>query len=227
MINDYVNKNVLITGASKGIGKTIKEMFEERGACVCAPSRAELELSDPKSVDAYLNSNADKKIDVIILCAGVNRKTPIEKITDEIMNETFQVNLFSSIRIIQQYIDRMKDEKKGKILFISSLYAIVSKEDRIPYSCSKNAITGLVKTLALECAPYGICVNAVAPGYVLTEMTQRNLSKGEIEEIKELIPMKRLQEKEEIAELVLFLSSDRNKSITGQVIPVDGGFLCR
>jgi 3-oxoacyl-[acyl-carrier protein] reductase len=121
----------------------------------------------------------------------------------------------------------MKDNREGKIILISSLYATVTKEGRLSYASSKHAITGLVKSLAVELAPYDICVNAVAPGYVMTEMTKQNLSSQEIENIKEMIPMGRFQKPEEIANAVMFLGSEWNKSITGQTLNIDGGFLCK
>ena len=104
---------------------------------------------------------------------------------------------------------------------------MVSRERRLAYSASKNACIGVVKTTALELAPYNIMVNAVAPGYVMTDMTKRNLSDKEIKEIECLIPTRRFQSEEDIASAVLFLCSDMNNSITGQVLAVDGGFLCR
>ena len=224
---DYCGKKVFITGASRGIGKVICNMYEEGGAYVCAPSREELDLSQPCSVENYLEQNSDKEYDILIFCAGVNNKSSIESIEEQNLHETFQVNLFSSIEIIKKYIKKMRSKNMGKIIFISSLYAFVSREERLSYCCSKNAITGLVKTLALEGAPNNICVNAVAPGYVYTEMTEKNLSENELENIRNLIPMSRLQEATEIADAVAFLSSDKNKSITGQILAVDGGFLCR
>ena len=121
----------------------------------------------------------------------------------------------------------MKNKQKGQIIYISSLTAIVAKEGRISYATSKNAITGLTKTLALELAPYSICVNAVAPGYVLTDMTHKNLTEDEIIKIKNDIPTGKFQEPEEIANFVMFLCSEYNQSITGQLISIDGGFLCK
>lgn len=227
MSTEFMGKRVFVTGASRGIGRAIRNMYEEGGAYVCAPLRKELDLSNPSSVTNYLQENSDKDYDILIFCAGVNNKSPIETINAENLQETFQVNLFSSIEIIKKYIEKMKNRNSGKIIFISSLYAFVSREERLSYCCSKNAITGLVKTLALECAPNNICVNAIAPGYVYTEMTAKNLSKVELEDIRNLIPTNRLQEEVEIADAVAFLSSDKNKSITGQILAVDGGFLCR
>lgn len=218
---------VFITGASKGIGKAIAEMYVERGARVTAPTRQTLNLASADSVGAYIMENADAAFDIMIFCAGVNNKASIEDVTSENMLETYQVNLFSSVQLLKYYVRKMKEKGKGKIIFISSLYSMVSREERISYSSSKSAITGLVKTLALELAPDNICVNAVAPGYVMTEMTRKNLTKEDVAEIERMIPTHRFQQPEEIAEVVLFLSSDRNMSITGQLLAVDGGFLCR
>ena len=223
---DYTGKTVFITGASRGIGQAIANSFVEAGACVIAPKRKELDLSDQEKVDKYLREHTETNASVFVFCAGMNPKSDIDHIVMEDVKETFQVNLFSTIQIIKQYIPVLKKNKKGKIIFITSLYASVSREERSSYTSSKHAITGLMKTLALELAPYNICVNAVAPGYVMTEMTKKNLSEKEIMEIQEKIPTKRFQKAEEIASAVLFLGSDKNESITGQTINIEGGFLC-
>ena len=121
----------------------------------------------------------------------------------------------------------MKEQRWGRILLISSLYALISKEQRIPYSMSKNALTGLAKTLSLELAPMSVLTNCIAPGYVMTEMTKKNLKKEDIDEIVSNTPTGRLQTEKEIADLALFLCSGLNQSITGQLIAVDGGYTCR
>ena len=121
----------------------------------------------------------------------------------------------------------MRRRKKGKILLISSLYALISRERRIAYSSSKSALTGLMRTLALELAGDQILVNAVAPGYVMTDMTTQNLTQAEIASISAQIPTGRFQTEDDIAQLAAFLCSDANRSITGQLIAVDGGLTCR
>lgn len=223
---DFDNQVVFLTGGSRGIGKTIKENFEMNGASVIAPSREELNLSDANSINNYLNSN-EIEPSVFIFCAAVNPKNVIENLDMDKIENTFQVNLFSSVQILKHYIPKMKEKKSGKIVFITSLYSTVTREGRIPYTSSKHAIAGLMKTLALELAPFDICVNAVAPGYVMTDMTRQNLSLKEIKEIETNIPTKRFQTEQEIADVVMFLCGTQNKSITGQTIYVDGGFLCR
>lgn len=219
-------KNVLITGASRGIGKCLKENFQASGAVVVAPGRSEMDLNDVHSIERYIDKNC-QQIDVFIHCAGVNLKADIEQINESLVNEVFQVNTFSAVEIIKGIIPYMKKQRWGRILLISSLYAIVSRERRIAYSMSKNALTGLAKTLSLELAPMSILTNCVAPGYVMTEMTQQNLSKAELEEIITDIPAGRLQTEQEIADIAMFLCSDFNQSITGQLIAVDGGFTCK
>lgn len=223
----FKGKKVFITGASRGIGKQIAKQFEKAGAIVNAPTRAQLDLADGNSVQNYLNREEEQDYSILIFCAGVNPKNEIENMTMQDVYDTFQVNVFSSMQIIKHFVSKLKRKNGVKVVFITSLYSFVSKEGRIPYASSKHAITGLVKTLALELAPYDICVNAVAPGYVMTEMTKKNLSEQEIEAIKSMIPTGRFQDPGEIADAVMFLASDNNRSITGQTLVVDGGFLCR
>ena len=222
----FDNKTVFITGASRGIGLEIKKSFEDGGAKVIAPTRKEMDLSDPDSVEHYLNS-INEGVDIVVHCAGINLLSGIEEVTDDMMIESFNVNLLSALKIIKNYTAGMKERRFGRVVFISSLYSIVSRERRIAYSTTKTALLGLTRSLALELAPYNIMVNCVAPGYVMTDMTRINLSEEEIKKIEENIPTGRFQEAAEIGETVAFLCADTNKSITGQSIFVDGGFLCR
>lgn len=224
---NFEAKKVFITGGSRGIGKTIKQLYKTSGAMVYAPTHKELDLSDINSVNGYLTANRYIEPDIFVHCAGINELADIHEIDQSILTRVFQVNLFSAVSLINQFATGMKARGEGKIVFISSLYAIIARERRIAYSASKNALTGLMKTLALELAPYNIMVNGVAPGYVMTEMTQKNLSAAEIEHIKKAIPTGRFQSETDIANMVLFLTSEMNCSITGQLIAVDGGFTCR
>lgn len=222
----YEGKTVFITGGSRGIGNNIKIYFQKRGANVVAPSRSELDLSSRDSIGSYLINNKELNPDIIVHCAGLNIKSEISDVSLTDVDSVFQTNYYSIVQIIKEMIPKMK-KKGGKIVLITSLYSFVSKEGRLSYSSSKNALVGLCKTLSLELAPFDIMINCVAPGYVMTDMTKNNLSVDEIESIKESIPTKRFQTEEEISSIVGFLCSDENKSITGQSIAVDGGFLCR
>ena len=222
----FENQCVFLTGGSRGIGKEIRNNFVQKGAKVIAPSRSELELSEPQSVIHYIENNPDLKIDCFVHCAAINELAGIEEISSEVLERGYQVNVMSAVKLIQAFVPYMK-EKGGKIVFITSLYSLVSREERIAYSASKSALLGVMRTLALELAPYNILVNAVAPGYVLTHMTEKNLSVSERKKIEEMIPTGRFQDEKEIADVVSFLCSEENRSITGQQIVVDGGFLCR
>ena len=227
MFADFSGKKIFITGASRGIGKTICHSFIKQGADVIAPTRQELDLSDRNSVERYIASADRLPVDIFIHCAGLNMLAGIKEINSSILDKVFQVNCFSSVELIKAFAPGMRDKKWGRIIFISSLYALVSKENRIAYSSSKTALTGLMKTLALELAPDNILVNAVAPGYVMTDMTRQNLNDEDIKRIQENIPTGRFQSEQDIANLVAFLCSEYNQSITGQLVAVDGGFTCR
>lgn len=216
-----------LTGGSRGIGKAIKESLEKAGISVIAPAREELDLSNSESITKYLENNKNLTTDIFIHCAGINELAGIEEISQELILRVFQVNYNSAVQLLNSFVPSMKKKEYGKIVFVSSLYGIVSRERRIAYSSSKNALNGLCKSLALELAPYNILVNSVAPGYVMTDMTKKNLSEEEIGNIEKNIPTGRFQSEEEIAEAVTFFCSEKNKSITGQLLAVDGGFLCR
>ena len=125
---------------------------------------------------------------------------------------------------MKNFSTQMIQKQYGRVVIISSLYAFLSKERRIAYSSSKNAITGFVKSTAIELAKNNILINAVAPGYVMTDMTSKNLMESEIEELKIKIPTGRLQSEKDIANACMFLCSDYNQSITGQLLVVDGGY---
>ena len=223
---DLTGRTAFLTGASRGIGKRIKEVLEAAGSTVLAPGRGELDLACPEQVAHYIEMHPHE-IDLFIHCAAINPLAGMEEIQLPLLLETFQVNLFSAVQLLRGYIGGMKRNGWGRVLFISSLYALISKERRIAYSASKSALTGLTRSLALEFGRENILVNAVAPGYVMTDMTEKNLSKAEIEAITAQIPQGRMQSEDDIANLVAFLCSDLNQSITGQLIAVDGGLTCR
>jgi 3-oxoacyl-[acyl-carrier protein] reductase len=219
--------SVFITGGSRGIGKSIVRTFTDNGANIVAPARSELDLESNADIDRYFGERPAPEVDAAVFNAGINIISPLEDYDISDYVKVFQVDVFSSVRILKYLLPGMKARANGKIVFVSSLYASVSREGRGAYSSAKTALTGLVRTLTLECAPCGIMVNAVAPGYVMTDMTRANLSESEIDGIKSLIPTGRFQTEQEIADLTYFLCSEKNRSITGQLITIDGGFICR
>ena len=217
-------KNILVTGTSKGIGKAIKNELVHNGYNCIAPTRAELDITDQESIKKFFDT-CGLQIDGLVNNAGINILGNIESICDNEINEMINTNLVAPLKLIQHVIPGMKLNKYGKIVNISSIWGVRSKEYRTLYSSTKFGINGLTKSLARELGEYNILVNSVAPGYVNTEMTQINVPLDEQKKIKELIPLKRFAQPDEIAKLVVFLISDNNSYITGQTIIADGGFL--
>lgn len=217
-------RKVLITGGSRGIGKAIAKKFSENGYEVVTPLRNELNLLDESSVKKYIDNNKDVYFDVIINNAGINDISILEDITDEEIHNMMQVNLIAPIFLLRGFVGVMKKNNYGRIVNIGSIWSVVSKGGRCIYSATKNGIHGVTNTLAVELAPYNILVNTVCPGFTMTELTKKNNSPEAIDEICEDIPIGRMAEPEEIAEVIYFLGDEHNSYITGQKIVVDGGF---
>lgn len=214
----------LITGGSRGIGKAIAQKFQENGYEICIPSREELELSSDESVSHFVSDHRDMTFDVIINNAGINEINKIENITDNELKAMMNINLISPIKLLRGFVENMKKQNYGRIVNIASIWAVVSKEGRCVYSATKNGIHGVTNTLAVELAPYNILVNTVCPGFTLTELTKKNNTQAEIADISRDIPMGRMADPKEIAEVVYFLCGENNTYLTGQKISVDGGF---
>lgn len=215
--------NVLITGASRGIGKAAADAFLKMNYTVFSPGRDELDLSNHKSVNAFIKKH-ELDFDIIINNAGVNEIALLEDISDENIKQTLQINLIAPIKLLRGLIKRMKNNRFGRIVNIGSIWAVVSKCGRMTYCASKNALHGVSNTLALELAPFNILVNTVCPGFTATELTSKNNTKEQIAEIEKNIPLGRMARPEEIAAVIAFLGSEQNTYITGQKIVADGGF---
>ncbi len=217
-------KRVFITGGRRGIGKAVVNRFEKAGYEVTAPVREELDLNSPESIRKYLAEHADETYDVIINNAGCNDIHEIEQVTDDEIETMINVNLVAPMKLIRGMVGSMKAQHYGRIVNIGSIWASVSKAGRCVYSATKNGIHGITNTLAVELAEYNILVNTVCPGFTMTELTKKNNTPEQIRQISEDIPMGRMAEPEEIAEVIYFLASERNTYLTGQKILVDGGF---
>lgn len=217
-------RTVLITGGSRGIGLAIANKFKKEGYHVITPTRHELDLLDIKSVKHFVEEHKNTFFDCIINNAGINEINNIDKITDEELTDTLQINLISPIMLLRGLTGKMKENQYGRIINIASIWAVVSKPGRCAYSASKNGLHGVTNTLALELAPYNILVNTVCPGFTLTELTKKNNSPEEMKQMESMVPLGRLAQPVEIAEVVYFLGSESNTYLTGQKINVDGGF---
>lgn len=213
----------LITGASRGIGRAVADRFEELGARVLAPSRADLDLSDPAATDRYL-ATIDEPIDILVNDAGVNTLAGLGETSDELLRSTLEVNLIAPLRLARALAPSMAQRGWGRVVNISSVWAVVAKERRLPYIVSKTGLNGLTRAMAVEFGSGGVLVNAVAPGFVMTEMTTKNNTEDELDAIARTVPLRRLAQPQEIAELVAFLASSRNSFMTGQIVVCDGGY---
>jgi NAD(P)-dependent dehydrogenase (short-subunit alcohol dehydrogenase family) len=222
----YEASTALITGASRGIGAAIAARLQGEGIRVLSPLSKALDLLSSVSIDRYL-STLTQPIDILINNAGINRLGSIDEISSTDFEDVIQINLLGHFRLTQGLVKGMKARRYGRIVNISSIWSLVSRERRMAYSATKAAINGLTRAQALELAPYNILVNALAPGYVNTDLTKKNNTSAELEAIATQIPLGRLAEPSEIAECVAFLCSPKNSYITGQVIAIDGGYLCK
>jgi len=216
---------IFITGASRGIGLSIATLFLENGYSVIAPTRAELDLSDITSVRNYITLHSND-IDVLINNAGINPLQGILEITYENYMEIFQTNLFSGLELIKWCVPYWLKKRSGHVINISSIWGSVSKPKRLLYGATKSALNNITKNLALELGEYNVLVNAIAPGFINTELTRLNNTSAELEKIREQIPLKRLAEPDEVAKLAFFLGT-QNSFITGQTIHIDGGYTCQ
>ena len=219
-------QTALVTGASRGIGAAIAARLQAEGCRVLQPSRELLELSSEESIETFL-SGLSGHVDIVVNNAGINRLGSLDEIPSGDFEEVLRINLLAPFQLVRGMAKGMKARRYGRIVNVSSIWSLVTRERRVTYSAAKAGLNGLTKALALELAPYNILVNAVAPGYVNTELTRKNNSPAELEDITKQIPLGRLAEADEIAELVTFLCSPRNSYITGQVIVIDGGDLCK
>jgi len=220
------SKTALVTGASRGIGKSIKEVLSNDGVEIVSPSRDELDLSSSESIDEFL-SNLTTDIDIIINNAGILKVGEPEDFSTDDLNDILQVNVIAPFKIISGTIEKMKMQNFGRIVNISSIWGQKSKKGRTLYSSSKAALDALTRSFAIELAPYNILVNSVAPGYIETDMLKQYNTEEELSIIRDTIPMNRFGKKIEIAELVKFLCSEKNSYITGQILTIDGGFVCK
>ena len=220
------SKIALITGASRGIGKSIKEVLSKDGIEIISPNRNELDLSSSESIDKFL-SQTSADIDIIINNAGILKVGEHNEFSSDDFHEILQVNVVAPFKIISGFVEKMKIHSFGRIVNISSVWGQKSKKGRTLYSSSKAALDALTRSLAIEFASCNILINSVAPGYIETDMLKQCNTEEELSIIRDTIPMKRFGKKIEIAELVRFLSSEDNSYITGQVFTIDGGYTCK
>lgn len=240
-----MNKVIIITGASKGIGKEIAKELAKQGHIIIAnynksekeilELKKELEeknikieifkadVSKKEEVSKLVNYVIEKykKIDVLINNAGISQIKEFTQITDEDWNNMINTNLNSVFYMSQETCKNMIHNKKGCIINISSIWGTIGASCEVHYSVSKAGVDALTKSLAKELGPSNIRVNSIAPGIIDTEMN-KHLTKEEIEYLKEEIPLERIGKTQDIARCVKWLIED--EYTTGQVISINGGW---
>jgi len=219
-------RTALVTGGARGIGAAIARRLEDSGYRIIAPPRTALDLASPASIDAYLAAHGSQAVDVLVNNAGINTLRAIPEIDKKTWGEMLQVNLSAALRLTQAFAPGMAERGWGRILNVVSIFALVTRERRAAYSITKAALAALTRTAAVEFGPRGVLVNALAPGYVDTELTRRNNPPDAIAAIEATIPLRRMAQASELAEVAAFLVSDANSYLTGQTVVVDGGFTC-
>ena len=238
-------KVALITGAAQGIGKSIALLLAQNGANIVVSDinleRAEetareiesngskamavkVDVANLKEVEQMVEAVLEKfgKIDILVNNAGITRDKLILRMTEEDWDAVLNVNLKGTFNCTKVVVRHMAKQRSGKIISIASVVGEMGNAGQANYSASKAGVIGLTKTIAREFAQRRINVNAIAPGYIETPMTEILPEKVK-EELKSLIPMERLGKPEDVAEAVLFLVSEESNYITGQVLNVNGG----
>ncbi|GHB58822.1 3-oxoacyl-[acyl-carrier-protein] reductase [Persicitalea jodogahamensis] len=242
------NKTALVTGASRGIGRAIAIKFAQEGADVAFTFLssvekgqalvAELEAfgvrakgyrsdaSDFQAADQLITDVVADfgKLDVLVNNAGVTRDALLMRMSEEQWDTVMNINLKSVFNLTKAAIKTMMRAKSGSIINITSVVGIMGNAGQANYAASKAGIIGFSKSVALELGSRNIRSNAVAPGFIETEMTDAIEAKA-LEEWKQSIPLKRGGKPEEVADACVFLGSDMSRYITGQVLQVDGGML--
>ena len=242
------NKNILITGGSRGIGKSIVEVLVKNGANVgftfTSSDQAannickELNSKDTKCIayksdaskldecEELVNSFLDdfETIDVLINNAGITKDNLLMRMSEEDFDKVIEVNLKSVFNMTKACQRVFLKNRQGSIINMSSVVGVKGNAGQSNYAASKSGIIGFSKSIAQELGSRNIRCNVIAPGFIKTEMTD-NLSESIIEGWTENIPLKRPGESNDVANLCLFLASDLSDYITGQVINVDGGLL--
>ena len=243
-----MSKVALITGGTRGIGKAIAIKFAQNGYNLVINYREENEelinfkkeleqngintlfiqgdVTDFERWGEIAKEVIEKmgKIDILVNNAGITKDTLLLRMSEEDFDRVITVNLKGTFNVTKQVIPYMAKQRKGKVINVSSVIGIIGNSGQANYAASKAGIIGFTKSCAKEFASRNVLVNAIAPGFIKTDMTNV-LSDSIKENINNQIPLKRQGEATEVANLVYFLGSDDNTYITGQVINIDGGLV--
>ena len=239
-------KVAVITGGTRGIGNAIAKKYAENGANLAIiatkdneKAQAAIEELKKNGTDVKLYlcdiKNADQVasvseailadfggVDIVVNNAGITRDNLLPGLSIADIDDVIDINLKGTMYVTRSFIRNFIKRKGGNIINISSVVGLMGNKGQANYAASKAGIVGFTKTVAKEYGRKNIRCNAIAPGYIATEMTAQ-LSEAQTEELKKQLPLTRLGTPEDIAELALFLASEKSSYITGEVIKVDGG----
>ena len=244
-MSNNTKRIAIVTGGGSGLGYAIAEKFTQSGieTIIAGRDKEKLnsakeklgplchamscDLSDLSSIPAFINTIIKQfgQIDILVNNAGINMKKEFTEVTDEDFQKIITTNLTSVFSISREVVKHMLDKKSGCIINISSMAAQYGLPKVIAYSASKTAIDGMTRAMAVELSPKGIRVNAIAPGFIYSDMTAKALDSDPERKAKVFsrTPMGVMGQASDIGDAALFLASDAAKYITGVVLPVDGG----
>jgi 3-oxoacyl-[acyl-carrier protein] reductase len=232
-------KTALVTGASRGIGRAIALDFKEKGYSVIGTATSEggaaelndigiqgyvLDLNSHESIDSFWQRLEDnnQNISLLVNNAGITRDNIVLRMSDEEWSDIMNVHLYGTFQLCKRSLKMMLKSKWGRIINISSASASIGNRGQSNYAAAKAGVEAFTKSLAKEVGKRDITINAVAPGFISTDMTENNDGVNEDYLIKE-IPLGRFGEPAEVANLVTFLCSEEASYITGQTIHINGG----
>ena len=238
-------KVAIVTGGGSGLGLAISEKFTQAGIETVIVGRDESKLKQAKeklgehcypmacdlsnlsSIPSFINDVIKQfgQIDVLVNNAGINMKKEFTEVTDEDFQKVITTNLSAVFAVSREVVKQMLKQGSGSIINISSMAAQYGLPKVIAYSASKTAIDGMTRAMAVELSPKGIRVNAIAPGFIITDMTDKALNSDPERKSKVFnrTPMGYMGQPSDIGDAALFLAGDASKYITGVVLPVDGG----
>ena len=231
----FRDRKLLVTGGTGSIGSSICNYFNDNGCKEIYSTTTNMnkvksdqdyvkfkEIDLNKLENLNLDHLLDIDIDYLVLNAGVNRDNIFFRMSTEDWDNVINVNLNSSFHLLKHFTKKMIKKRFGRIVFISSVVAYTGNAGQVNYTASKAAISGIVKSLALELSTRNITVNSVAPGFIQSNMTDK-LNEDQKNAILDRIPMKKLGNPDDIAKAVGFLCSENADYITGQTLHVNGG----
>jgi len=229
-----VSRSVLVTGGNRGIGRAIAEAFIAQGDAVAVTTRTgdapegafgvACELTDPASVEAAFAAVEEHQgpVEVLVANAGITKDTLLLRMSEQDWSAVIDTNLTGSFRLAKRASRGMLRQRKGRIIFVSSVVALLGSPGQVNYAASKAGLIGMARSLARELGSRSITANVVAPGFVETDMTAE-LPEDQKASYQKQIPLQRFAHPAEIAATVIWLASEGAAYVTGAVIPVDGG----